>query len=106
MSRKPKLMDRLDQAAFRLLDRSFPLDRPPVEGVQTTLAEPEIGDQVRTFEAVVKYYGPRTKLGGDEDKKESEFGNLRDRLHGRKTPRSRDQTEAPPGTANGAGDND
>lgn len=81
MTNKPRLQRRLDEVASQLLDRAFPA--APQEGEQPT-TQPEIEHQIRTFDAVVRYYGPRTKLGGKDEEKESEFGNLRDRLHGRK----------------------
>jgi hypothetical protein len=89
MSGKPKLMKRLDDAAEQLLDRYFKM--PELDAVL-----PKGDEQIKAFDAVVKYFGPRTKLGGnDEDKKESEFDQLRAGLNGSRAPRRR------PGAAQG-----
>lgn len=78
MTTKPKLVTRLDEAAMALLDRWFP--------TETGIDPPDAEKQIKAFDAVTKFYGPRTKLGGnDEDKKESEFDELRNRLNRRKT---------------------
>jgi hypothetical protein len=76
MIKKPNLMDRLDKAAEMLLDRTF----------QTTGEAAPLEDQVRVFDSIVKYYGPRIKLGGSE-KQESQFERLQSRLNGRKAAR-------------------
>lgn len=82
MSRKPKLMARLDEAAELLLDRYF--KSPILDGGSADSG----ADQIKAFDAVVKYFGPRTKLGGEDDKDDNEFSKLKDRLHGnRKTAR-------------------
>lgn len=101
MSRKSKLMERLDKAAEQLLDRSF---------LPLVVGEPmaPLMEQIRVFDSVVKYYGPRTKLGGDEEENGSEFERLRATLN-RRTPsrrRSRPETDngADPSTDNADGD--
>lgn len=80
MTKKNDLRDALDVAALNLLKRHFPVP-------QEENAEPAYGDateQTKAFQAVVAYYGPRTKLGGNEDEgKENGITNLRRRLHGR-----------------------
>lgn len=92
MTQKRKLMQRLDTAAELLLDRYF---QPTVIGE----TPPEAKEQIDAFKAVVTYFGPRTKLGGDEDKHDSPFEQLRNGLSRKTTGRSRG---GPP--TNGTGD--
>jgi hypothetical protein len=97
MTDKPAtLMSELDRAAFDLITRHFPQDKP-----QGSLL-PDSQDQIKAFDAVVKYYGPRTKLGKDEEKPTNEYTRLRDKLHGRRTPRRRADSTEGEGAANGA----
>ena len=96
MNDKPNtLMSELDRAAFDLIKRHFPQDKP--EGSLL----PDSQDQIKAFDAVVKYYGPRTKLGKPEEGQKNEYTRLRDQLHGRKARRRADNTEDE-GAANGA----
>lgn len=94
MSAQQKLREGLDKAALVLLEKYF---------VSPGLGEgqPDATDQIKAFDAVVKYYGPRTKLGGGEEKKESEIERLRGKLHGRRAPR-RDSGGAAPNGNGGA----
>jgi hypothetical protein len=98
MTNKPRLQRRLDEAAEKLIARHFP------ENAEPDAPQPDELNQIRAFDAVVRYYGPRTKLGVKEDEEDgAEYKRLRNRLHGR-TPQSRRRIE--PVTldeANGAG---
>lgn len=74
MAQRSKLQKRLDEAAEALLDMYF--------------ASPKLGEnppnpelQLKTFAEVVKYFGPRQKLG-TEEKEETAIDGLRNRLHG------------------------
>ena len=77
MTSKNALMKRLDLAAEKLLDRYFGevVSAKPTEGQ----------DQIKAFDAVVRYFGPRTKQS-DEEKNVSPFEQLRN-LNSGKTPR-------------------
>lgn len=97
-------MARLDEAAEMLLDRYFKM--PSLDTMKDGEKSPEGADQIKAFDAVVKYFGPRTKLGGDEDNKESAFDQLRSGLHGRRTPRGGARRTTPNGSGNGAADTD
>jgi len=81
MSKKNTLMERMDEAAIALLDRYFPKDGTLV------VCEPQ--DQIRAFQAVVSYYNPRLKLGGEEDERKSEFEDLQRKLKRTTTKRHR-----------------
>lgn len=100
-----KLMSALDSAAEKLLARHF----PDQTGDDTVMhLDPEI--QIKAFSAVVNYYGPRTKLGGDEERKESGLSRLQQQLHGRgKTGRKADKAQGGADAvaqSNGAGSTD
>jgi hypothetical protein len=103
MSGRKELMNGLDAAAAELLRRHFPKEDP--DEPRLTTSDPEI--QIKAFTACVNWYGPRTKLGGDDEGKTNEFTRLKDRLHGHRKARSRPsdiQAEAVNGAANGAAD--
>lgn len=78
MTSKNALMKRLDLAAEKLLDRYF--------GEVVTDKPTEGQDQIKAFDAVVRYFGPRTKQS-DEEKNVSPFEQLQRGLNGGKTPR-------------------
>jgi len=82
MSSQRHLRQELDAAALRLLGKHFPKDS--AEGAPP----PDEGNQIKAFDAVVRYFGPRTKFGGDDDKQEPIIEQLRNKLHGRRAPRS------------------
>jgi hypothetical protein len=92
MTGSKELMDALDIAAKALLARHFPQGDPAPDAKPS---DPEV--QIKAFTACVNWYGPRTKLGGNDEGKTNEFTRLRDKLHsGRgKTKRqtSDDETE-------------
>jgi hypothetical protein len=98
MTGSKKLMSALDSAAEKLLARHF----PDIASNMTVIEpiDPEV--QIKAFSAVVNYYGPRTKLGGDDERKESELGKLQRQLHGRGKARRNAGTAK--GGANGAGE--
>ena len=92
MSGSKKLMDALDDAAEKLLKKHFP-NEPKL-----TLDDEM---QIKAFAACVNWYGPRTKLGPQEDKP-NEFTRLRDTLHGRRTSkRDTRNAETEGGATNG-----
>jgi hypothetical protein len=79
MASKKSLMARLDVAAMTLLNRHFPEDEA---------AKPsKSADQIKAFDSVVKYFGPRTKQHDEFDKGDSPFEQLRSDLHRRPPPR-------------------
>lgn len=80
MTSKNALMKRLDLAAEKLLDRYFGevVSAKPTEGQ----------DQIKAFDAVVRYFGPRTKQS-DEEKNVSPFEQLQRNLNGGKAARRR-----------------
>jgi hypothetical protein len=99
MTNKPRLQRRLDEAAEKLLSRHFPAAPQPDDPLPDEL------NQIRAFDAVVKYYGPRTKLGVKEDDEDgAEYKRLRDKLHRRTAPRPRrdEQDGEESGAVNGS----
>jgi hypothetical protein len=90
MTGKKTLMSRLDAASEQLLDRYFgEHEGKPVKGAE----------QVKAFEAVVKYFGPRTRQA-DDDKGGSAFEQLRSDFNGNSRTTSR---RSRAGRTNGAG---
>lgn len=95
MSRKQKLMERLDKAAEQLLDRTF-------QPVAVGEAQAPLMEQIKVFESITRYFGPRTKVSGDEDHGVSEFEQLRNNLNNR--TRSRRRSRQSNGDATGSDD--
>lgn len=95
MTGKKNLMTLLDTASVQLLEKYFG-DQPVLGGNKRVSKGTE---QIKAYEAVVKYFGPRTKQE-DTDKKDSAFEQLRSDFtgSGRKAAR-----RASTGKANGNG---
>jgi hypothetical protein len=78
-------MEKLDEAAIKLLARHF----PDKNGGETP---PDAIEQIKAFTAVQAYFGPRTKLGPEDNKGGSAFERLRNGLDSPKTKGGRGRT--------------